>query len=149
MFRQLPRPDSKWVWEQQTPQPISTGQIRTEKPEQCYQWGKPFFFKPSPFCSATTEENSNGRLAQGAFPYELQEFNVYFTDTEQSFCFIYLLWIAASQCHGTSFSERLKMSRMFQNQILQILFFFFLKQKHFDVFQHPLWWAQHANILST
>lgn len=43
MFRQLPRPDSKWLRAQPTPQPISTGQIRTEKPEQCYQWGKPFF----------------------------------------------------------------------------------------------------------
>lgn len=61
----------------------------------------------------------NVTFAQRPFFYELQEFNVYFTDTEESFCFIYLLRIAASQCHGTSFSERLKMFRIFQN-----LFFF-------------------------
>lgn len=55
--------------------------------------------------------------------YELQEFNVYFIDTEQSFCFIYLLWIAASQCHGTSFSERLK--SVSKNQILTVFSCFF------------------------
>lgn len=45
--------------------------------------------------------------SKGCFLSELQEFNVYFSDTEESFCFIYLLWVAASQCHGTSFSGRL------------------------------------------
>lgn len=60
-----------------------------------------------------------------------KEFNVYFTDTEQSFCFIYLLWIAASQCHGTSLSERLKMFNRFQNQIFSwfILFLSVLSNK--------------------
>lgn len=66
---------------------------------------------------------------------ELQEFNVYFTDTEQSFCFISLLWIAASQCRGTSFSERLEMFRTFQKN--RILFSFFFSNKNIWVCSTP------------
>lgn len=85
-------PDCRGLQEQQTAQPNSTRQIRPEKPEQCYQWGKLFFFLPSlPSAVQQQTEHWMEDLLKDHFLYELQEFNVYFTDTEQSFCFIYLL----------------------------------------------------------
>lgn len=96
MFRQPPSPDSKRPPEQQTPQPISTGQIRTEKPEQCYQWGK--LSLPHQLCNSRWDfEWKIGTKNVPFFFYELQEFNVYFTDTEQSFCsFIYFVLLQVS-----------------------------------------------------
>lgn len=70
--------------------------------------------------------------------YELQEFNVYFIDTEQSFCFIYLLWIAASQCHGTSFSERLKSVSKIKSWRFFLVFFFPQTKTFQCVSAHPL-----------
>lgn len=106
MFRQPPGPDFQRLQEQQTPQPNEAG--RSGQRNQNNALSEVSWFPP-----AAVQQQAKLRMEDLLKDfYELQEFNVYFTDAEQSFCFIYLLWIAASQCHGTSFSERLKMFKI-------------------------------------
>lgn len=137
MFIQLQDPDSKWLQEQRTRQPIPTGANPDREKLNSNISEVSFFFFTLPFSQHCNKQQTlNGRSAQRTFlffSYELQEFNVYFTDTEQSFWFIHLLCIAASQCHGASSSERLERFRtFFLNQIsyLLLLFFFFSSNKN-------------------
>lgn len=134
MFRQPPSPDYQWLQEQRTPQPNSTGQIRSDlnnaiSEVSCFLVFFFFFLFTLPLQQCNSRQGFEWKICAKTVFYELKEFNVYFTDTEQSFCFIYLLWIAASQCQGTSFSERLMMFRTFQNQIS----FFFLSNKNISL----------------
>lgn len=126
-------PDCRGLQEQQTAQPNSTRQIRPEKPEQCYQWGKLFFFYPPSPQQCNSRQNIEWKICSKTI-FFMNYKNLMFilqiqNSHSASFIYFKLLQVSAmvqASQSGSRCSERFK-----------IKFFFFPQTKTFRCVSTP------------